>query len=569
MAQWDEAVDLLVIGSGAAGMTAALVAAEEGLSVLLCEKASQVGGTTATSGGTLWIPGNSQATRAGVPDPVERARAYLEDEIGNHIRRDLLDAFLESGPRAVDYLESRTEVCFDPARGHPDYHWDAPGSAIDGRALVARPFDGRLLGEDFALLRAPRTSLMLFGGMMVGRREIPALMRPLASRTNFRHVASILLRHARDRLSHPRGTRLILGNALAARLFFSLRQRRVPILLEAPLESLLRDAGGPVEGAVIRRGGQAWRVAARRGVVLATGGFPGSRLLRAELMPGLDGLRSYAFEDSRGDGLTTARAIGAAVDRDHAGAAFWTPVSVLRRADGEDWLWAHHSLDRGRPGIIAVNAAGRRFVNEADSYHDFVEGMLRSHAEVPSIPAWLICDRATLRRYGLGMIKPVWQRLGPWLKSGYLFTGATLGELAGRIGVDGRGLVQTVGRHNDMAARGVDDDFGRGARAYNRHLGDAAHPGPNGNLGPIGKGPYFAVALHPGIIGTSIGLRTDADARVLDEGGEPIAGLYACGNDMASVMRGRYPGPGITLGPGVTFAWRAVAHVLGREPGTA
>jgi succinate dehydrogenase/fumarate reductase flavoprotein subunit len=569
MSAWDEEVDLLVVGSGAAGMTAALVAAEEGLSVLLCEKHAQVGGTTATSGGTLWIPGNSQAARAGIPDPVERGRAYLEREIGNHIRRDLLDAFLESGPRAVDYLEARTELCFDPARGHPDYHWDAPGSAIDGRALVTRPFDGRLLGADFALLRAPRASLMLFGGMMVGRREIPALMRPFASRQNFRHVAAILLRHARDRLAHPRGTRLMLGNALAARLFFSLRQRRVPILLEAPLESLLREAGGPVEGAVIRRGGQPWRVRARRGVVLATGGFPGSRLLRAELMPGIEGLRSYAFEDSRGDGLAMARSVGAAVDEDHAGAAFWTPVSVLRRPDGQEWLWAHHSLDRGRPGVIAVNGAGRRFVNEADSYHDFVEGMLRSHKEVPSIPAWLICDRATLRRYGLGMIKPLWQRLGPWLKAGYLFTGVTLGELAQRIGVEASGLVQTVARHNDLAARGVDEDFGRGARAYNSHLGDPAHPGPNSNLGPIGDGPYFAIALHPGIIGTSIGLRTDADARVTGTDGAPIEGLYACGNDMASVMRGRYPGPGITLGPGVTFAWRAVAHMLGREPGTA
>lgn len=569
MAKWDEEVDLLVIGSGAAGMSAALFAAEEGLRVLLCEKLDKIGGTTATSGGTLWIPGNSQAARAGIPDAIEKARGYLEREIGNHLRRDLLEAFLDSGPRAVDYLEARTEVKFDPARGHPDYHWDQPGSAIDGRALVTKPFDGRLLGSDFALLRAPRASLTLFGGMMVGRREIPALMRPFASADGFRHVVSILLRHARDRLTHPRGTRLMLGNALAARLFLSLRQRGVPIATGAELEDLVREGDGPVQGAVIRRGAAARRVRARRGVVLATGGFPGNWTLRAELMPGLDGLRSYAFEDSRGDGLEIARRIGAAVDKAQAGPAFWTPVSVLKRPDGEEWLWAHHSLDRGRPGVIAVNAAGRRFVNEADSYHDFVEGMLRSHREVPTIPAWLICDRPTLRRYGLGMVKPLWQRLGPWLAAGYLFKGDTLEALAQRIGVDPRGLADTVERHNRDAARGVDSEFGRGERAYNRHLGDPDHAGPNSCLGPIRTGPFFAVALHPGIIGTSIGLRTDADARVLDENGAPIPGVYACGNDMASVMRGRYPGPGITLGPAVTFAFRAVGHMLGRELGAS
>jgi len=567
MGNWDREVDLLVFGSGAAGMTAALVGAHEGLEVLLCEKLAQIGGTTATSAGTLWIPGNNQSARAGIPDSIDAGRTYLEREVGSYARRDLLDAFLESGPKAVDYLEARTEVKFDATRGHPDYHPDAPGGAYSGRALSPKPFDGRLLGPDFALIRAPRSTLMILGGMMVGRREIPDLLRPFSSFAAFSYVTSILLRHACDRLRYPRGTRLILGNALVARFLVSLRKKNVPIETNAALVELVRE-GRRVEGAVVNVNGSLQRIRARRAVVLATGGFPGSAAWRAKLMSEYPEVRSYAFEESKGDALAAALAVGAALDDEVMSPAWWTPVSILRRPDGSELLWAHHSLDRAKPGLIAVNSAGKRFVNEGDSYHDFVLGMFRAHRDVPSIPAYLICDRRFLRKYGLGLIRPLYQRLGPYIKAGYLIKADSIPELARRIGVDPEGLMATVRENNGFAETGVDEAFGRGSNGLNRHNGDPNHK-PNPCLGPIERPPFFAVAVYPGIIGTCIGLKADADARVIGTDGFPIEGLYVCGNDMATVMRGAYPGPGITLGPAVTFAYRAIMHITRSQPVSA
>lgn len=557
-----EAVDLLVFGTGAAALTAALVGAREGLRVLVCEKSALIGGTTATSAGTLWIPGNRQSTRDGVPDSAEDGRLYLENEIGAAIRRDLFEAFLHSGPRAVDYLEATSKVRFVATRNHPDYHPDEPGARYSGRALAPLSFDGRMLGADFPLLRPPRETLMILGGMMVGRREIPDLLRPYASWSAFSHVTSILLRHMRDRLSHPRGTRLMLGNALIARFLVSLREMSVPILLETALVGLARE-GGRVTGAFVEAGGRRRLVEARVGVVLATGGFPASDELKRKFLRECPQARAYGFGESSGDALRAATGIGAAVDQKQNSGAFWTPISILERPDGSEALWAHGILDRAKPGLIAVDAAGRRFVNEGESYHDFVLAMLEAHKKTPAIPAWLVCDRRFVRKYGLGLIRPIFQRLRPYERAGYLTRAATIRELASRIGVDADGLEETVREHNIFAADGVDRAFGKGSTGMSRHNGDPRHA-PNPCLAPIEKAPFFAVAVYPGIIGTSTGLRTDADARVLDGQGRVIDGLYACGNDMASVMRGSYPGPGITLGPGVAFAFRAARHAAGK-----
>jgi 3-oxosteroid 1-dehydrogenase len=553
--RWDKEVDVLVFGAGMGGMTAALIAALEGLDVLLCEKTDQVGGTTSTSAGTVWIPGSSQAVRDGVPDKIGDARRFLQAEIGPRAE-SLREAYLAAGPAALDYLEARSEVKFRAPPRHPDYHSNQPGRALAGRALAALPFDGRLLGKDFARVRPPIAPFMVLGGMMVGKDDIPILLKPFASMRAFAAAAMLLLRHATDRLRFPRGTRLVMGNALVARLYYSLKRQNVPIAFDATLVALVRGKDR-VEGAVIDFGDKRQTIGARRGVILATGGFAPNATLRAEFMADVPVAHSNAFAGASGDGFSAARAIGAAVDAKHTSPAFYFPSSLHK-----DTVYPHILLDRAKPGLIAVNKDGRRFVNESDSYHDFVEGMLRANAATPSVPAWLICDRSFIRDYGLGLAHPGAGRreIERYLADGYLYRADTLAALAQRIGVNGANLAATVAEHNRYAVTGVDEAFGKGGTEYNQFNGDPANM-PNPCLRPIREAPFFAVAVYPSIMGTCVGLATDADARVLDDNGAAIDGLYACGNDMASLFRGVYVGPGITLGPALVFAYRAVMHL--------
>ena len=552
---WDREVDVLVFGAGMGGMTAALVASLEGLDVLLCEKSDQVGGTTSTSAGTVWIPGSTQAKRDGVPDSIDHARRFLEAEIGPRARAQR-EAFLDAGPAALDYLDARTEVKFRAPPRHPDYHSNQPGRALAGRALAPLPFDGRLLGKDFALVRPPIAPFMVLGGMMVGKDDIAILLKPFASLNAFAAAAKLALRHATDRLQYRRGTRLVMGNALVGRLFYSLKKRNVPIAFDARLAELVK-ANGRVEGAVVGIGTARQAIRARRGVILATGGFATSEKLRAEFMHGLPVAHSNAFAGASGDGFTAARAAGAAVDAQHTSPAFYFPSSLHK-----DTVYPHILLDRAKPGLIAVNSDGRRFVNESDSYHDFVEGMFRANAAAASVPAWLICDRGFIRDYGIGLVHPGAgsRQIERYIADGYLKRGETVMELAQRIGVDGKNLLHTMQEHNRYAATGVDEAFGKGGTEYNQFNGDPANK-PNPCLRPIAEPPYFAVAVYPSTMGTCVGLATDGDARVLDGEGSAIGGLYAVGNDMASLFRGVYVGPGITLGPALVFAYRAVMHI--------
>lgn len=557
--KWDRDVDVLIFGAGMGGMTAALVASLEGLNVLLCEKTDQVGGTTSTSAGTVWIPGSSQAKRDGVPDSIDDARRFLEAEIGPRALA-VREAYLAAGPAALDYLEARSEVKFSAPPMHPDYHSNQPGRALAGRALAPLPFDGRLLGKEFARVRPPIAPFMVLGGMMVGKTDIPFLLKPFASVANFKAAAKLLLRHATDRLRYSRGTRLVMGNALVARLFHSLRQRDVPIEYDARLVELVQGNSG-VEGAVVDIGDKRQTIRAR-GVILATGGFAPNTTLRAEFMRGLPVKHSNAFEGASGDGFAAARRAGAAVDDQHTSAAFYFPSSVHKET-----IYPHILLDRAKPGLIAVNKDGRRFVNESDSYHDFAEAMLRTNAASAAVPAWLICDRAFIRDYGLGLVHPTAseRQIARYIADGYLHAADTLMELGARIGVDGKGLLRSVQEHNQYAVTGVDEAFGKGGTEYNQFNGDPDNK-PNPCLRPIKEPPFFAVAVYPSTMGTCVGLATDGDARVLDESGNAIEGLYACGNDMASLFRGVYVGPGITLGPALVFAYRAVMRLAAKSP---
>jgi succinate dehydrogenase/fumarate reductase flavoprotein subunit len=560
--KWDREVDVLVFGAGMGGMTAALVASLESLDVLLCEKTDQVGGTTSTSAGTVWIPGSSQAVRDGVPDSLDDARRFLDAEIGPRAL-EVREAYLAAGPAALDYLQARSEVKFTAPPMHPDYHSNQPGRALAGRALAALPFDGRLLAKDFSRIRPPIAPFMVLGGMMVGKADLPILLKPFASWCSVMSAAKLLLRHAGDRLRHKRGTRLVMGNALVARLYYSLKQRSVPIAFDARLVALVRGKGR-VEGAVVDIGEKRLTIGARRGVILATGGFAPNEQLRAEFMGGLPVSHSNAFAGASGDGFSAARAIGAAVDDKHTSPAFWFPSSLHK-----DTVYPHILLDRAKPGLIAVNKDGRRFVNESDSYHDFVEGMLRANAASPSVPAWLICDRAFIRDYGLGLLHPGAGRreIERYVADGYLMRADTLAALGDRIGVDAKNLETTVAQHNRYTVTGVDEAFGKGGTEYNQFNGDPANT-PNPCLRPITQAPFFAVAVYPSTMGTCVGLSTDGDARVLDDNGAAIEGLYACGNDMASLFRGVYVGPGITLGPALVFGWRAVMHLAKSPAGT-
>jgi succinate dehydrogenase/fumarate reductase flavoprotein subunit len=501
----------------------------------------------------VWIPGSSQSVRDGVPDRIEDAERFLAAEIGPRAE-DVRAAFLAAGPAALDYLEARSEVKFRAPPRHPDYHSNRPGRALAGRALAPLPFDGRLLGRDFARVRPPIAPFMVLGGMMVGKDDIPVLLKPFASWRSFASATRLLLRHATDRLRFARGTRLVMGNALVGRLFYSLKARNVPIAFGARLVELVQG-NGRVEGAVVDIGDKRQTILARRGVILATGGFAPSEKLRAEFMRGLPVAHSNAFAGASGDGLAAARATGAAVDDKHASPAFYFPSSLHK-----DIVYPHILLDRAKPGLIAVNRDGRRFVNESDSYHDFVEAMLRTNAA--SVPAWLICDRSFISDYGLGLVHPGAGRraIERYVADGYLHRAATLMELGARIGVDGKTLLRSVQEHNRYAASGVDEAFGKGGTEYNQFNGDPANR-PNPCLRPIVHAPYYAVAVHPSTMGTCVGLATDGDARVLDAAAQPIAGLYAVGNDMASLFRGVYVGPGITLGPALVFAYRAVMRI--------
>jgi len=551
-------VDLLVAGAGAAGMTAALVAAIEGLDVLLCEKSPQVGGTAATSAGTLWIPGNSQSRAAGFSDDTEQARHYLDALIGEGDERSLRETFLSTGPQAIDYLEAHSDVAFLPCGPHPDYRSNMPGAAYAGRAVIPRPFDGRLLGRNFARLRPPIPEFLLLGGMMIGKADIAPLIGRFRSASNFVHTAKLVARYAMDRMRHPRGTRLTMGNALVGRLYYSLLKRNVPVLFNAAIAELVRE-GERVSGARLVANGQAFVVKARRGVVLATGGYGHNDKFRRAFMPQPVPAYSMSFTGNTGDGIALAEQLQARIGPARGGSGLWAPVSLVPRGDGNTGLFPHLVLDRAKPGLIAVNKTGRRFVNEACSYHDFVLAMFETHDCEPSIPAYLVCDAAFVMKYGLGAVYPGGANLRHLEQRGYLTRAQSIQTLAEKIGVDAQQLAVTVVRHNSFAETGIDADFGKGETELNRFNGDATHK-PNPCIGPIRTPPFYALAVYPADIAVSTGLATDADARVLSVDGGPIPGLYACGNDMDSVMAGTYPGPGTTLGPAVVFAYRAVMH---------
>jgi succinate dehydrogenase/fumarate reductase flavoprotein subunit len=551
--------DVIVIGAGAGGMTAAAVAAAQGLRVLVIEKTEFVGGTTAWSGGMVWIPVNGKMKQAGIDDSLSDATSYLAATVPETENADLRETFLERGPEAVEYLEANTEVRLQPVRIYPDYYPEKAGATAGGRVLEPVSFDGARLGVNFARLRPPLPEFTILGGMMVNRLDIPHLRKVGRSLRSTLRAMRLVSQYALQRLRAPRGTTLHLGNALAARLYASLLTRGVDILFGTSVERLLIE-GDAITGVRIKGASGSRPIVARKGVVLATGGFSHDARLRETFFPaGADSVSATAPAGT-GDGLQAALAAGAGINKRVASPAYWVPASRFTRADGSAGVFPHTVTDRAKPGIVAVNAAGKRFVNEALSYHEFVLAMLRDGNDATSRSFYLVCDRHFLWSYGLGRIKPFTARLKPYVHSGELIEAPGIDVLADAIGVEKSALSATVENYNAHARVGLDPEFGRGGTIYQRHLGDPGHL-PNPCVAPIEQPPFYALRIYPADLGTAIGLRTDRDARVLREDGTAIAGLYACGNDMGSIMNGNYPGPGITLGPALTFGYLAGRHL--------
>ncbi len=553
--------DVLVAGSGCSGMSAAITARSRGLDVLIVEKEPRFGGTTARSGGWLWIPGTSLAKAYGIEETPEQARNYLRHEAGNNYDAARVDAFLSAGPEAVDFFTSKTALRFDMPLVFPDYHAEAPGGAQGGRSMVTRPFDGRELGDLVKHLGMPLPELTVFGMMLGSGKEIIHFMRVTKSVTSAAYVAKRLSRHLMDVLRYGRGMTLTNGNALAGRLAKSALDLKIPMWLSSPVRELTME-NGAVTGAIVMRDGRELRVRARQGVVLACGGFPHDVERRRKMFPhaptGVEH-HSPGPTGNTGDGLRLAESAGGRVEDRLPNAAAWVPVSLTTRKDGSKGVMPHF-IDRAKPGVIAVMRDGRRFANEGNSYHDFVQAMVKAARPGEEIAAFLVCDHQTLRKYGLGCVPPFPMPLGHHLETGYLMRGETLEALAAKAGIDAGAFVETVKQFNATAPQGHDPAFGKGSKAYNRYQGDALH-GPNPCIAPIENGPYYAIKLVIGDLGTYAGIVTDEHARALDAEGRVIPGLYAAGNDMASIMGGNYPGAGITLGPALTFGYIAGRHL--------
>ena len=543
--------DVVVVGSGAAGMAAALTAAHHGLRVVVIEKTDRFGGSTARSGGGLWLPGNEVLRKAGVRDTPGRARAYLAYVAGDGVTQARQRALLDHGPAMLAFVRASTPVDFAWVPGYADYYPEAPGGLAQGRSIEPVPLDGRVLGAELARLNpayapAPNGITITqadYRWLSLGPRHPRAMLA----------TAKILGRMARTRLL--RQPMLSLGQALAAGLRAGLLAREVPVWLGTPMTGL-QMTDGRVTGVEVTRDGRPALIRAGRGVVLAAGGFEHNEQMRRRYQRQPIGTEwTTGAAGNTGDAITAGDAAGAALDL--MDDAWWGPSIPL--SGGPYFCLAERSL----PGCLLVNGAGQRFVNESAPYVDAVHAMYDGHCDaVPHIPSWLITDQRYRNSYvfaGLPPRKPLPRR---WYAAGAVHRAPTVAELADQVGIDPAALAKTVVRFNEFAQAGRDEDFHRGNSAYDRYYSDPRRR-PNPCLAPLDTPPFYAVKIVPGDLGTKGGLRTDERARVLRADGTPIAGLYAAGNTSAAVMGHSYAGAGATIGPAMTFGYLAALDLAG------
>ena len=551
---WDETVDIVVVGTGAGAMTAALRAAHAGAKLLMVEKGRHYGGTSATSGGGLWIPDNHLMPEHGIPDSEAEALGYVRELTGQDVPEANVAAYVKHGKRMLKWLTSNSEVQFQAMAYYADYYQHLPGAKPGGRSVDPLPYTAQKLGDDFRHLQPPHPQTRVLG--MMGYTNMEGAVLLSKSPGWFKLLLKLAFAYFLDlpwRLTSLRSRRLTMGNALIGRLRRSLIDRDVPIWLSSPARELLTDAQGAVIGVRVERDGKSMNIRARRGVILGSGGFEHNQQLREQHLPGpTDERWSAANPLNTGDLLIAAQKIGAATAL--LDEAWWGPTIRLPQEDRARMLFTERSM----PGAIVVNQAGRRFFNESVAYTTAVQAMYQAG----NLPSYLVFDARYQREYPFGPLLPGGMHLN-WLQPPanrrLLKRAATLDALAAQIGVDAEGLKATVARFNGFARNGKDEDFQRGENPYDLLYGDVRIQ-PNPCLAPLAEAPYYAIEIFPGDIGTKGGLLTDPDARVLDTAGRPIPGLYAVGNCAASVTGRYYPGAGATLGPAMTFGFLAAEH---------
>lgn len=556
--------DLIVVGSGAAGLATAITARKRGLDVVVLEKEPVFGGTTALSGGVLWIPLGPHGRKQNPADTIEAVRTYMQQETGKFYDAEAVEAFLANGPKMVEFFERETATQFIPTM-YPDYHPDAPGGAELGRSILAAPYDIRGLGKDMARLKSPLKTITFIGMMFnSSNADLKHFFRATKSLTSFVYVAKRLVTHLKELAQYGRGIQVTSGNALAARLAQSALDLDIPILTSSPVRQVTM-LNGRATGVRVDSADGPRNITARHGVVLACGGFPQDIQRIAKAYPhvrrGGEHLSPTPLGNT-GDGVAMAEKLGANVDIRFEDSAAWMPVSRVPYRDGTFGVFPH-LLDRYKPGIIGVLKNGQRFTNESNSYHDVGAALVRACAAERETAMWLVCDKTTIAKYGLGYAKPAPMPLGGHVRSGYLAKGNTLAELAANAGIDPAGLEQTVHAYNLGAVHGQDPAFHRGSTSFNRYLADPDQQ-PNPCVAPLQTGPFYALKVIMGDLGTFDGIRTSVVGEVLQRDGSAIAGLYAVGNDRASVMGGNYPGAGITHGPNMTFGFITGNHIADR-----
>ncbi|NQV94777.1 MAG: FAD-dependent oxidoreductase [Sphingomonadales bacterium] len=559
MSKWDKEVDILVIGSGAGGLLSGLVAAKNNAEVLIVEKEKLWGGTSATSGAGIWIPGSDNAKAEGFEDNTEEAFKYVRALSADNVPDENIRAYVDNGADMLRWMQANAPVQYI-SFPYPDYHAENPGGSPTGyRTHLPLPMAKKYTDPSIRTLRHPSPAASLFGYINWDIGEAYTfLYRP---KFWWLTLAKMLKNYWLDlpfRLTSDKDRRLTQGNALVGGLRLALNEKNVPLWLNSPMQELI-ESKGKVKGAVINHLGRDIRVKARKGVILAAGGFDKNQKMREEnALLYQNAIYSGGTSGNTGDSIVAGQAIGAGTMNMQS-----TWAAPVWYVPGED-RGRLCTMERALPGGIMVNQKGERYLNEAASYHVTGQKMAQREAEHgDASPTWFVFDADYRRKYPAGPLLPV---IPDWFQEGAVQTimkkAKSIGALAEQISIDPAALEATISRFNTHAANGEDPDFQRGQAAYDKMYGDPSVT-PNPCLATIDKGPFYAMPIYPGDIGTNGGLRTDAKARVLNEKGKPIGGLYAVGNNAASAMGESYPGAGVTIGPALTFGYIAARHALG------
>ncbi|WP_104181941.1 FAD-dependent oxidoreductase [Arthrobacter sp. B0490] len=553
--------DVVIVGSGAGGMTAALAAHNRGLSCVVIEAQDTYGGTTAVSGGIVWVPANHIIKREGSSDTPDLGRTYVDALIGDQVSPERRESFLEDGRRMLFELEQASHwFRFHWAKGYPDYYPELPGGLKEGRAIAPELLDAEELGGDLAAM-TPSIATMGLKGLTITPADFHDLNMATRTWSGKRAIFRVLYRTVQGKFSKPK---LTAGRALVGRLRLALRDAGIPLYLSTRVVELTTsDEGGEkrVSGVKVQRNGVESTIVARRAVIIAAGGFGRSQQLRDEYHPSPSQAEwTMTPEGQDGDGIAAGLGVGAAVELMDK---IWGQPSTLVPADGTGQLRVQFlHIDRANPSTLVVNGEGKRYYNESAPYTEFANAMYVEHAKeiAPAIPSWMIFDHRGKRRYMLLRTFPMSKFPKSWTSGGYVKVAQTVEDLAAQINVPAQQLAETLRRYSSFAKEGVDEDFGKGSSVYGHYYGDPTLKNPN--LAPIDQAPFYAVAVYPGDVGTKGGLKIDERSRVLSTEGKPIAGLYAGGNSSGSVMGDTYPGAGSSIGAAMVNSYSAVLDIV-------